>query len=381
MQIHVVKDGDSLYTIAKKYGVDYIQLAHDNGFRLEDTLVIGQTVVVNAGAITPKVGIVEINGYAFANITDNVLAKTLPYLTYLSLFSYETRADGTFKPIAVPIAEDKIIAKAIDAKVMPAMVVSNIGASGNFESALAHEILTNPSVSAKLIDNLLQAMHTKKYAGLDVDFEFVLPTDRTAYTEFLAKCAEKMHENGFFISCAIPAKDAESATDPLSGAYDYAAIGAIVDNVTLMTYDWGYATSQPMAVAPINKVEDVIKFAVSQMPSVKILMGIPNYGYDWSTPVTTANPGKAIGNTAAIDLARKHNQAINFDTVSQTPFFEYYTDAKKRHEVWFEDARSVQAKLELAHKYNLAGFSYWSINRFWPQNWLVLNSMYDIAKS
>jgi len=381
MQIHVVKDGDSLYTIAKKYGVDYIELARENGLNLQDTLVIGQTIVVNSSEIVPKSGIVEVNGYAFANIADDILAKTLPYLTYLSLFSYEARADGTFKPIAVPAAEDKIIAKAIDTRVIPAMVVSNIGASGNFESALAHEILTNPAAADKLIGNLLDAMHTKKYAGLDVDFEFVLPADRAAYTEFLAKCADKMHENGFFISCAIPAKDAESTTDPLTGAYDYAAIGAIVDNVTLMTYDWGYATSRPMAVAPINKVESVIKFAVSQMESVKILMGIPNYGYDWPTPVSAANPGKAIGITTAVDTARKHNQAIQFDTTSQTPFFEYYTDAKKRHEVWFEDARSVKAKLELAHKYNLAGFSYWLVNRFWPQNWLVLNSMYDVAKS
>ena len=240
MQIHVVKGGDSLYTIAKKYGANYIELARENGFNLQDTLVIGQTIVINSGEISPKAGIVEVNGYAFVNIADDVLTKTLPYLTYLSLFSYEARADGTFKPIAAPAAEDKIIAKAIDARVMPTMVVSNIGASGNFESTLAREILTNPTTIDKLIDNLLKTMHTKKYAGLDVDFEFVLPSDRAAYTEFLAKCAEKMHNNGFFISCAIPAKDAESTTDPLTGAYDYAAIGAIVGNVTLMTYDWGY---------------------------------------------------------------------------------------------------------------------------------------------
>ena len=381
MQIHVVKDGDSLYTIAKKYGANYQEVARENGLNLQDTLVIGQTIVIPDTGSTPKVGIVEVNGYAFANISDDVLAKTLPYLTYLSLFSYEARADGTFKPIAVPVAEDKIIAKAIDARVMPALVVSNIGTSGNFEPDLANAILTNPDVSAKLIDNLLGTMHAKKYSGLDVDFEFVRPADRAAYTEFLTKCAEKMHENGFFISCAIPAKDAETTTDPLTGAYDYAAIGAIVDNVTLMTYDWGYATGQPMAVAPINKVESVVKFAATQMPSVKILMGIPNYGYDWPTPVTASNPGKAIGNTAAVDLARTHNQAISFDKTVQTPFFEYYTNTKQRHEVWFEDARSVQAKLKLAEKHNLAGFSYWTVNRFWPQNWLILDSMYDVSKS
>ena len=46
-------------------------------------------------------------------------------------------------------------------------------------------------------------------------------------------------------------------------------------------YEWGYALSEPMAVAPINKVEQVVRFAVSQIPPEKIFMGIPNYGYDW----------------------------------------------------------------------------------------------------
>ena len=46
-------------------------------------------------------------------------------------------------------------------------------------------------------------------------------------------------------------------------------------------YEWGYALSEPMAVAPINKVEQVVRFAVSQIRPEKIFMGIPNYGYDW----------------------------------------------------------------------------------------------------
>ena len=380
MQIHVVEKGDSLYSIGKKYGVDYQKIARDNEMRLEDTLVIGQTIVITGADSKPKIGIVEVNGYAFANIADDVLARTLPHLTFLSLFSYEARAGGDMVPIIVPAAEDKVIAKAIDADVMPALVTTNIGTSGNFEPDLAHAILNDPGAADKLIDNLLKAMHAKKYEGLDVDFEYVLPKDRQAYNDFLAKCAEKMHENGFFISCAIPAKDAENTTDSLTGAYDYAAIGAIVDYVTLMTYEWGYAAGQPMAVAPIRNVENVVKFAATQMPSIKILMGVPNYGYDWPTPVTPSTPGKAIGNTTAVELARRHNQAISFDEEAQTPFFEYYNESGKRHEVWFEDARSAKAKLELAAKHNLAGFSYWTVNRFWPQNWLILDSMYDVAK-
>ncbi|MCL2617506.1 MAG: glycosyl hydrolase family 18 protein [Defluviitaleaceae bacterium] len=379
MQIHVVQQGDSLYSIGKEYGTDYATLARQNGIDPRQTLVIGQTIVIPGES--DRLGIVEVNGYAFANIAEDVLAKTLPRLTFLSLFSYEVRPGGDLVPIAVPAAEDRAISAAIAARVMPALVLTNIGTSGNFEADLAHAIINDAAAVGKLLDSLTAIMHSKGYAGLDVDFEYVLPADREAYTSFLETCAARMESHGFFLSCAIPAKDADNPADSLTGAYDYAAIGQIADYVTLMTYEWGYAAGQPMAVAPINKVEDVLRFATGLMPSVKILMGIPNYGYDWPTPVTPATPGKAIGNTRAVDLARKYNQAISFDETAQTPFFEYWPNAHTRHEVWFEDARSAHAKLLMAHKYNLAGFSYWTINRYWPQNWLLLDEMYDVGKA
>jgi len=378
MLIHVVENGDSLYSIGQKYGVNYQRMAQDNEINPEDTLVIGQTIVITSVAKKPKLGTVKVNGYAYANISNDVLEKTLPFLTFLSLFSYEAREDGAVAPITVPAAENKVIAKAIDAKVNPALVVTNIGTNGRFDSGLAHRLLNNPVAVDNLIDNLLKAMHAKGYAGLDVDFEYVLPQDREVFNNFLAKCAGKMHSNGFFISCAIPAKEAENTTNALTGAYDYAAIGSIVDYVTLMTYDWGYPAGEAMAVAPIRNVENTVQFAITQMPPSKILMGIPNYGYDWPVPASPENPGRSIGNVAAVDLARKHGQAIRFDEKSQAPFFEYFDESGKRREVWFEDARSVKAKLELGAKYNLAGFSYWTINRFWPQNRLVLDAMYNV---
>jgi len=381
MIIHVVGSEDSLYSIGKKYEIDYQKIARANEIDPEDTLVNGQTIVIidSGSSEVPRANKVKVNGYTYPNISIDVLERTLPFLTFLSIFSYEAREDGSIAPIIVPAAEDRVISNAITAGVKPVMVVSNINAAGNFDSGLAHKILNSTSVTDSLIDNILKTMQAKRYAGLDVDFEFVLPEDRAVYSNFLAKAAKKMHANGFTISCAIPAKESESTTDKLTGAYDYAAIGGIVDYVTLMTYEWGYATDGAMAVAPIGKVENTLIFATSQMPPSKILMGIPNYGYDWPVPASRDNPGRAIGNVEAVELARKHNQAISFDEKSQTPYFIYYDNNQKRREVWFEDARSVQAKLALAAKYNLAGFSYWTINRFWPQNWLILRSMYDIV--
>ncbi|MDD3833766.1 MAG: glycosyl hydrolase family 18 protein, partial [Oscillospiraceae bacterium] len=89
---------------------------------------------------------------------------------------------------------------------------------------------------------------------------------------------------------------------------------------------------------------------------------------------------RTISNTAAVNLAARENAEIQFDEESQSPFFNYYDDQGREHEVWFEDARSIQAKLELVNEYNLGGVSYWTVNSFFPQNWLVLESMYNVRK-
>ena len=135
-----------------------------------------------------------------------------------------------------------------------------------------------------------------------------------------------------------------------------------------------------MVVAPINQVEKVLDYAVTAIPSEKILMGMPNYGYDWTLPFVRGSAARSLSNTAALEQAQRVGAQIRFDPTSQAPFYNYYDSAGKRHEVWFDDARSIQARLGLVSEYDLGGVSYWTINSFFPQNWIVLSSMYDIRK-
>ncbi len=145
-------------------------------------------------------------------------------------------------------------------------------------------------------------------------------------------------------------------------------------------YEWGYALSEPMAVAPINKVEQVVRFAVSQIPPEKIFMGIPNYGYDWTLPyIKGQSRARSLGNVQAVEQAVQVGAPIRFDAEAQSPHYNYWRE-RAEHEVWFEDARSIQAKLALAGEYRLRGVSVWNIMRYFPQLWLVLNQLYDIEK-
>lgn len=135
-----------------------------------------------------------------------------------------------------------------------------------------------------------------------------------------------------------------------------------------------------MAVAPIREVRRVLDYAVTAIPREKILMGMPNYGYDWTLPYRQGTAARTVSNTGAVDSAYNRGAAIRYDEPSQAPFYNYYDAQGSRHVVWFDDARSVSARLRLVSEYRLGGVSYWTINRYFPQNWLVLNSMYNVRK-
>lgn len=372
---HRVVPGQSLYTIARDYGVTVDQILAINQQITEPTMIYpGQ--IINIPAQATKLGTIEVNGYSFTNIDMEVLRKTLPYLTYLSIFSHEVRADGSL----TPINDEPLIEAARAANVAPLMVITNLEPGGGFSSDIARSVLTNMENQNNLVDNILQNLEAKNYYGLDIDFEYVYPEDREAYNNFLRRMTETLNPLGYTVTTALAPKIAAAQPGLLYEAHDYPVHGALANHVILMTYEWGYTFGPAMAVAPVNEVRRVLNYAVTAIPSEKILMGIPNYGYDWTLPFEPGTRARALSNVGAVDLAREVGANIQYDTTAESPFFRYYDAEGRQHEVWFEDARSIEAKLNLVNEYDLGGVSYWTIGRFFPQNWLVLNAMYDVRK-
>ena len=142
-----------------------------------------------------------------------------------------------------------------------------------------------------------------------------------------------------------------------------------------------YTYGPPRAVSPVNSVRRVLDYAVTEIETYKIFMGMNNYGYDWPLPfekgVTAAS---TVSNVGAVELARRYGSTIEYDEDSQAPYFYYTAEDGTEHVVWFEDARSIQARLKLIAEYDLNGAGYWNVMRYFPQNWMVLNSMYQIRK-
>ena len=73
----------------------------------------------------------------------------------------------------------------------------------------------------------------------------------------------------------------------------------------------------------------------------------------------------------AVQIASENGVSIEFDDLAQSPHFNYTRDGIV-HEVWFEDVRSIEAKLNLAREYELLGVGYWNLMRPFRANWLLL---------
>ena len=374
VQIHTVRQGDTLSGIAAQHNTTVLKLLQNNPqLGGGDRIWPGQTLVISYG---PKLGTFAVNGYVYPNIDQRVLRKTLPYLTYLSVFSYGFDSLGRI----LPQNAEALTRMARQYGVLPLLVLTTLGEDGQFSGERAQQLLRDPVARGALIENLAQTIAAQGFAGVDIDFEYIPSEDAAAYADFVRAVRARLEPSGLTVMVALAPKTSADQPGLLYESHDYAALGAAANDVLLMTYEWGYALSEPMAVAPINKVEQVVRFAVSQIPPEKIFMGIPNYGYDWTLPyIKGQSRARSLGNVQAVEQAVQVSAPIRFDAETQSPHYNYWRE-RAEHEVWFEDARSIQAKLALAGEYRLRGVSVWNIMRYFPQLWLVLNQLYDIEK-
>lgn len=426
MKIYVVKPGDSLWSISRAFGVSTQSIIEANGLSDNTNLVVGQTLVIPSKEMAYRVqpgdtiwsiarrfgvsvdSIAELNGIsspysispgtvlripeksknygfietnAFIQPSNPEKEKRLvnevgPYLTYISPFSHHVTADGGL----TPLKDETILETSKQYKIAPMLSVTNLSES-NFDTQLINKILNDNNLQQTLINNIIDMMNTKGYYGTIVDFERISPENREKYNNFLRKLVARAHQDGKIVATALAPKTYDVTEGAWHGAHDYKAHGEIVDFVIIMTYEWGWSGGPPMAVAPINEVRKVINYALTVIPPKKIMMGMPLYGYDWTLPYTPGGEfAESIGNQEAINRAAKYNAVIKYDEKSQSPFYNYADEKGRQHVVWFEDARSVEAKYKLVGELGLRGVSYWVLAQPFPQNWEVLDNMFKIVK-
>jgi spore germination protein len=236
--------------------------------------------------------------------------------------------------------------------------------NGHWNADIAQQMLHDPVARRTHIRELVELAVTNGYDGVDIDYESLSSEDRDVYSRFLTKLGRKLHAAGKVLTASVHPKVSNAGYDERNLAQDYRAIGAAVDEVRVMTYDYSWDTSPPGPVAPAQWVERVIAWTVTQIPPEKVILGIDLLGYNW-----TGGRGVTVGHQRAQILAESHGATIR-RADDGSPWFTYRDSSGNRHEVWWEDAKSVRVKLPLVAEYGLGGVYFWRLggedSNVWP---------------
>ena len=370
LRIHTVRAGETLYSIARSYGVTVDRLWRNNIWLSgRSSPAVGQSIVI--AWRQERQGALEAGGYAYPFVDRLLLRQELPYLSLLMPFTYGITAEGGL----VELDDGGLLALAREYGVAPWLHLSTLTEEGGFSSERASAVLRDQEAQQRLLAAVAARVESLGYAGADVDFEFIPAEDAGRYAAFLSALRARLSPRPLL--AALAPKTFAEQKGLLYEGHDYGAVAAAADRVLLMTYEWGYTYGPPMAVAPLPKVREVLDYALTEMAAGKIYVGVPNYGYDWPLPFEQGvTKARSIGNAEAVDLARRYGAEISYDETAQAPYFRYTGEDGRAHEVWCEDARSIRAKLELAAGAGCRGVLYWNLMRAFPQNWLVLDALY-----
>ena len=420
--IIVVNRGETVYEISNRYSVPVEKIIADNGV-LQEILVVGQSLWLDeaeqsisfdtnktVNEVSIEYGIEEktlfrnnfylrgrqniprnsylvlsyrnnpdtqkiIGGYAYDFIGTDRLYSVINYLTYIMPFTYGFTPEGTL----IPPDDTYILSVANQYGVKSLLHISTLTEDGYFDSNLPSYVFDDENVQNILIDNLLSEVISKGYDGVDIDFEYLTSMQKEGYITFTKQLSEALHEIDKILVIAVPPITSGEQQGILVDGIDYAGLGENADYILIMAYEYGYRFGPPLAIAPVNQIRRVLDYAVTVIPRQKILLGISNYGYNWTLPyIQGESDAPSISTVEAIELAKKYGAEIQFDDTAKAPFFIYTDEQGKIHEVWFEDARSFQAKMDLINEYNLSGGFIWDLMRENPQGFVTINSAVDI---
>lgn len=236
---------------------------------------------------------------------------------------------------------------------------------------MVHQVLADPQKRRALVMNIFYLLKNKGFAGVCIDIENIHPYDRGLYTQFLAELASRLKPAGYRIIAAVPAKTTDAPSGGWSDNFNYAAVGKYVDFVAVMAYDehTGYSSNNAGPIASAGWVDRVVEYALTKLPPEKILLGIPGYGFDWNYGDGTS---RYLSYRLAMDTAKRYGKSIRWDAQSQVPYFNYTDKKGFWHSVYFENASSTAAKLDVVNKYNLGGIALWRLGMEDPATWRVI---------
>jgi spore germination protein len=296
----------------------------------------------------------------------------------VSPWIYGLTSSGAIVPQYLPgqaaaVTADVGRLRAAHMRIVPS--IANV-TGGSWDYQAISRILHDPTLMRRHVDAIVALVERNNYAGIDIDYEELHAADRQAFTQFISELAAALHARGRVLSVAVFPQEAAPASGESNAAQDYAALGKVADQIRVMGYNYHWADSGPGATAPIAWVRSVLRYAASQMPASKVVLGIPLFGYNWpdGTGPSATGPAATVTWLEAQRLSRQYHATAKYNQASQAPYFSY-AGSGRNHLVWFENAESSTAKFEAVRQNGVAGVYLWMYGDEDPATWSSLRAV------
>lgn len=313
--------------------------------------------------VSPKPLIIKASiPYWDQNRAVNSFKNNADVFSYIQLFWYYMDANGDINTYKYANEDKSLIdyAHSKNIKVIP--IITNLGdyEGDDWDSDRVEEVIKNSVNRKNHIDTILKKIEEMGFDGVDIDYEQVEEKAKDNFTLFIKELSDTFHKKGKEVVVAVHPKTSDNDPKEKIGSFqDWKRISQYVDHFSIMSYGKHYDESDAGPIAPISWLEEIISYTQKlKLPSEKIFLGIPLYGYDWNLDRDTAAVSLTYGQVQ--NLRNREEVEENWDEESNSPYFRYEKKGEK-HEVWYEDAKSVQKKVELVRNAGFAGVTFWRL--------------------
>lgn len=215
--------------------------------------------------------------------------------------------------------------------------------------------------------------------GINLDFEYMDEADALAYTQFVRELSIACRRAGVVLSV-----DLVTPFD-FNSYLNRREVATVADYLINMGYDEHYAGSEAGSVASLSFEENGIKSLIDMgiSPS-KIITAVPFYTRIWYT--SYGDDGKKYVNSEELSMGSVQGTITNWkvtpvwDAQTCQNYAEWKTDDGVLCQIWIEDAESLERKLLLVPKYDLAGTAAWALGFQDDALWTTVGDSLNLSK-
>lgn len=260
----------------------------------------------------------------------------------------------------------------------PIMTLYTDDINQNRISITMQNFLMSEQSQVTFFNNVLNILNSKGYYGINLNIPYILPQNRENFVNFMVRFSDILNKMGYFLVFnTLNYNSFEIVTGIIYEGFDYVKLFQSIDGLILMTYEWGNLVEFPTGIITFERKRRFISARAERYTPEKVFLGIPVIGYIWEMPfIIGVSRGMAVTSNSAVELAKDMGTDIQFDEISKTAYFQYTLD--REYVVRFRDARTIYEYLNLARELGLKGISIWNIMQYFPQLWLIVNSLFDI---